>query len=141
MSPQKALARIAALHVPDHEYACGATSLGEVVVKHSSGRTGPKVLRCTLLLDHDGDHKDAICCWLFHRFAPDQATQPNPVDQRACSCGTRYTDCETAAILAQVKVREARTPRRRLSGSSHVEGYPMRGTNLSAQDLATQPDD
>lgn len=85
------------LHHPKVRLRCGARTT--TTVKHYGGSVSDRSLVCTEDPHESGDHKDAICCWTFHRF-PFESAEPAPEDVwqgKACSCGTY--DCKTRAII------------------------------------------
>lgn len=84
-------------HIPDDVWSCGMRSIGEVEVRHSSHRTYPASLTCTLDDGHDGPHVDQNCCWLRHEFT--DAQEGTRLDRRSCSCGRRLGRCQTSRLL------------------------------------------
>lgn len=77
------------------KFRCGARKTE--LVTHYHENTTETNLVCTQDVGHEGSHKDAICCWRFHKFT-DAEPQPEDVWRgEGCSCGR--LGCETRAIL------------------------------------------
>lgn len=96
------LSAIFAQHAMESTTQCGAVSI-PVVHHHGSEndkRPGPKrVLHCTEPVGHEGDHKDAICCWHFQKFADWQVESRNPrAHDLCCSCHVEWP-CPTVRAI------------------------------------------
>ncbi|QUE25620.1 hypothetical protein SEA_SADLAD_74 [Microbacterium phage SadLad] len=98
-TPDEAIARLRELHHNEPKMRCGARVTRRV--EHYGGSVTERNLVCTLEPGHEEElHKDALCCWAFHRFGD---AEPSPEDVwrgKACSCGR--LDCATRAILDEV---------------------------------------
>lgn len=92
------------LHLDNPLMRCGARARREVHHYNSKVQYEHDLV-CTEPPGHDGDHKDAICCWKFHTF-PDAEPSPEDVwEGKLCTCGKM--DCETRAALDEWEIRHA----------------------------------
>ena len=102
---------IVAEHRSDEHRLCYAQTLGPITAVHQfSNRTETKVLRCTLPLGHEEDHRDAACCYSRHVFSLSMATPPQPEHRNLERCVKCRQDwpCDVALIgdvLAEMKAR------------------------------------
>lgn len=100
MNAAEAIDALRALHHPVERLRCGARSTE--TVKHYHGNVEERELICTKD-PHPADepHKDAICCWRFHRFTAGTPVLEDVWGGRNCACG-QY-DCKTRAILDAIE--------------------------------------
>lgn len=92
----------------DHR-VCNARSVGPVTVKHSGDRWEARVLRCTVRIpegqeNHEGNHRDAACCFVSHEFLPAQAHSKWAItDNSRCSTCNQAWPCDAVKLLALIE--------------------------------------
>lgn len=97
---------IVAAHVSDGHRLCYAPTLGPITAKHQfGGHIEAKVLRCTWMLDHTGDHRDAACCYTPHRFGREMAGPPEPdhIRWERCVACKQSWPCDVERIRAAME--------------------------------------
>lgn len=94
---QRVAAAVRALHQPDRRRECGARAT--MTVQHSRGATSERRLYCTEDAAHDGDHRDALCCWRFHKFPDAVVDAYEPRDLRRCITCNDSWPCTTARAI------------------------------------------
>lgn len=100
---------IRALHSSDGHRDCGARAT-QVNLHQFSGNTKETRLRCTLDPNHEGLHKDQVCCYSFHEFSDEIVDAYEPRDLRKCTeCGTPWP-CKTIKALQEAEAQPVTLP-------------------------------
>lgn len=73
-------------HRPEGNVTCGSQTNGPVAHRHNNNSLKQSfvVMTCSKSKGHEGDHRDAVCCWSFHSFPEEEAVDGPGRDLRYC---------------------------------------------------------